>query len=451
MRIKFLSVIVSFLLVSVATTSCLDNDNNIEYSPDASIKAFAIDTIHGVTYNFTINQFGPDGIGEIYNQDSLPVGSDTIINRILISTLTTTSGIITSYNPVTKQDTLLNISDSLDLRKPITIKVWSLEAYANNGEGPIKQYNIKVNVHKQDPDSMQWVKMPVNMPGSGSASQKAIILKKDDKENIFVYTNNAAYKGEISTNGNVTWSTANRGALPLTALTSLVNFDGTLYATTGDKQVYQSTNGEDWTVNDVISGNVDILLAAFPTNSNNLNSEVAGLAGVIGGKFGITNKNVASWNISENTVPNEFPEYGNISSTVYLNPTNVQTGMLMGNNKNVNDTASIAWVSQDGMEWIPLPKNSSNSYCPKLTNPSIIHYNDALYAFGGPFSSFYKSTGGIAWHKADKKFWMPAEFKDRTDYSMVIGEANHIWIMWSNGEVWRGRLNKLGFARQLPQ
>ena len=58
MRIKFLSVIVSFFLVSFAVTSCLDTEE-IEYSPDATIHAFALDTIHGVNYKFTIDQLGP--------------------------------------------------------------------------------------------------------------------------------------------------------------------------------------------------------------------------------------------------------------------------------------------------------------------------------------------------------------------------------------------------------
>ena len=49
MRIKFLSVIVSFFLVSFAVTSCLDTEE-IEYSPDATIHAFALDTVHGVNY-----------------------------------------------------------------------------------------------------------------------------------------------------------------------------------------------------------------------------------------------------------------------------------------------------------------------------------------------------------------------------------------------------------------
>ena len=55
MRIKFLSVIVSFLIVSFALSSCLDSDDNYEFSSDATIHAFGIDTIHGKHYKFTID------------------------------------------------------------------------------------------------------------------------------------------------------------------------------------------------------------------------------------------------------------------------------------------------------------------------------------------------------------------------------------------------------------
>ena len=94
MRIKFRSVIVSFLIVSFALSSCLDSDDNYEFSSDATIHAFGIDTIHGKHYKFTIDQLNR----LIYNRDSLPVGSDTIIDRILIDTMTVT-GWITSGSP----------------------------------------------------------------------------------------------------------------------------------------------------------------------------------------------------------------------------------------------------------------------------------------------------------------------------------------------------------------
>ena len=68
-----------FFMVSFVITSCLDDDNNIEYSPDATIHAFALDTAVAFgSYKFTIDQLSR----EIYNEDSLPVHADTIIDKI---------------------------------------------------------------------------------------------------------------------------------------------------------------------------------------------------------------------------------------------------------------------------------------------------------------------------------------------------------------------------------
>ena len=135
MRIKFLSFIASFFMVSFVITSCLDDDNNIEYSPDATIHAFELDTIgYGVNYKFTIDQLSC----EIYNEDSLPVHADTIIDKILIKTLTTASGVVTMKDK-SGNDSVLNINDSIDLRNPLKIKVWSTEALAGISPNQTKE------------------------------------------------------------------------------------------------------------------------------------------------------------------------------------------------------------------------------------------------------------------------------------------------------------------------
>ena len=127
---KFLSIIASFFMVSFVITSCLDNDNEVNYSPDATIRAFELDTIgYGVNYKFTIDQVSR----LIYNVDSLPVNADTIINSILIKTLTTASGIVTMKDQ-NDQDSIVNINDSIDLTKYVNateknnflvLKVWA--------------------------------------------------------------------------------------------------------------------------------------------------------------------------------------------------------------------------------------------------------------------------------------------------------------------------------------
>ena len=137
MRIKFLSIIASFFMVSFVITSCLDNDNDVNYSPDATIHAFELDTIgYGVNYKFTIDQISR----LIYNVDSLPVNADTIINKILIKTLTTASGIVTMKDQ-SDQDSIININDSIDLLKYVNapeegkylvLKVWAPDMQTQN-------------------------------------------------------------------------------------------------------------------------------------------------------------------------------------------------------------------------------------------------------------------------------------------------------------------------------
>ena len=161
-------------MVSFVITSCLDDDNNIEYSPDATIHAFELDTIggYGVKYKFTIDQLSR----EIYNEDSLPVHADTIIDKILIKTLTTASGVVTMKDK-SGNDSVLNINDSIDLRKELIIKVWSTEALAGISPNQTKEYKIKVNVHKHDPDSLRWKYMDkINDQIQITGEQKSIIF-----------------------------------------------------------------------------------------------------------------------------------------------------------------------------------------------------------------------------------------------------------------------------------
>ena len=124
-------------MVSFVVTSCLNDDNNVEYSPDATIHAFELDTAGLGSYKFTIDQRQ----GLIYNADSLPVHADTIINKILIKTLTTASSVVTMKDQ-NDQDSIINLNDSIDLSKKLKIKVWSTEALAGTSPNQTKDYII---------------------------------------------------------------------------------------------------------------------------------------------------------------------------------------------------------------------------------------------------------------------------------------------------------------------
>ena len=136
MRIKFLSVIACFLLMSIAISSCLSSDDEYEVSSDATVHAFGLDTIHGKHYPFTIDQVKR----EIYNIDSLPVGSDTIIDSILIDTFYVT-GYVTSGNIT---DTILNINNYQNLTGAATVEGLKFKIYAADGL-TTRDYTLRIN------------------------------------------------------------------------------------------------------------------------------------------------------------------------------------------------------------------------------------------------------------------------------------------------------------------
>lgn len=453
MRIKFLSVIMSFLFVSFAITSCLDNDTNVDYSPDATIHAFGLDTVHGRHYKFTINQLS----GEIFNQDSMPVGSDTILDRILIDTLSTASGLVTMKNKE-DQDSIINIADSIDLsttkytqQKPLKVTVWAPDMIQK------KEYRIWVNVHQQDPDSLDWGKTRM-APNLVIGEQKAVILG----ERIFVFAkgnSTTVYTADIKDGRS--WNTVSLNSMPANfKLASLINFNEKLYVTTEDGNVYNTENGSTWTKDISLStGNVDMLLVAFPAPTGNNNLEnIVGISGIVteGGekKFTMTDKNATAWkeiDRDSQTVPTEFP-LTRLSSSVYNTISGVSTAILVGKteyNEEKNDTSTIVWSTEDGLTWYNMTA-VGNFNAPWMESPSIMYYNNQFYIFGSGFKSFYSSQNLLVWKPVMKKFLLPEALRDKeTDYSTVVDKNNFIWIMSGNpADVWRGRLNKLGFKRQ---
>ncbi len=431
MRIKSLAAVICLLLLSFSVSSCLKDDTNTNFSPNAVVMAFELDKVLGVNYIFTIDQLR----GQIYNQDSLPVGSDTIIDRILITKLSV-AGIATVRNSDNTQDSILNISDSLNLvgtmEKPFKFKVWAPDLLVH------KEYSLEVRVHQQQPDSLTWGENPwtTTFAPSITGIQKSVVLNNE----IFVYgPNSPVYKTDV-TNGK-TWSSATVNGLPNTELTSLIHSDNKLYATVANStDAYTSTDGINWTLanlgNDIVTfiAPISNIITAIKTVDN-----VEHFATTDG----------STWNIGE-VVPQNFPRE-NISSTASVTSTGVDNVMIVGNiiNPTENDTATVAWAYMVGQDWAPMVATTQTN-CPKLENPSIMYYGGSYYIFGKGFEAIYKSIEGRAWTKVESMFLLPKAIVGKeTDYSMVVGPNNFIWLMLSNpNEVWRGRLNRLGFIVQ---
>ncbi len=493
MRIKFLSIIASFFMVSFVITSCLDNDNDVNYSPDATIHAFELDTIgYGVNYKFTIDQISR----LIYNVDSLPVNADTIINKILIKTLTTASGIVTMKDQ-SDQDSIVNINDSIDLLKYVNatkhnnflvLKVWAPDMQTQN------EYKVNIRMHTMIPDSLSWGDKPIASNPIGVTTEKQKFVTLGDEILLFTQnSNNVVYSTTIPAgsptdhlNYGQSWDLKNANLPEGADVTSIIRFDEKLYLLANNK-VYNSTNGLAWAEDAVLNpsgATVSNLITSFSDSDGSNHKKINGIAGIVeinGKKYFSFAEKDATWEKDIDkltTVPAEFPS-NNLSADVYATESGILNAIVVGNTQDLDskkDTATVVWASEDGKAWIPMEIPSNNN-CPKLVDPSIIHYNDAFYICGKEnkddakgFQKFYTSPTLLVWKGVDRMFMLPGilppvkleggvtqypyseySFKGKeVNYTMVVDRNHYIWMVGGKGidKIWRGRVNKLGFLIQ---
>ncbi len=444
MRIKFLSVIVSFLIVSIAMSSCLDSDNNAEYSSDATVHAFGLDSVFGKHYKFSIDQLNR----LIYNKDSMPVGAnvDSVLGRILVDTFSVT-GWITAGSPT---DTLFKMSDSIDVRPAVNKPGQSgMEFIVHAADGTSsRKYYLDVRVHLQDPDSLVWRNMAVEGDVFSNTvttkPQRSVILNSE----LLVYTSNTVvYKTSIEPR-HYNWTQAAISTLPTDAkLTSVINFQEKLYMATESGDVYSSSNGITWDKMNGLSNNVVSLVATFPKNDlGNMSATLVGIQEDSQKKrYFCTTTDGLMWETRE-AVGDGFPTE-NIYYTALTTANGVDKVLAVGMPQAVSKITT-PWFSMNGNGWAEL-SNATGSFCPGMENPSILYYGGMFYCFGGKLDAIYSSIAGIAWQKVEKKFLLPEEFKNKGSYSMTVDKNNYIWIVFggnnTKNEVWRGRLNRLGF------
>lgn len=459
MKLNLLNIITSLFIVSCIATSCLGTDETVyEYSSDASITAFSIKdiatkidttingkdttltaTVTGTNYPFIIDQKQ----GLIYNADSLPVGTN--IKKVVPEI--SADGYVFI---VAETDSIWEEGDSLNFENPIQFKVMAMDGSYG------RVYTAKVNVHQQDPETMSWNKFNSNFD-KNIGKQKAVYLNQQ----IFVFAEQEEQIGVTIANqadGNQ-WTALQTIDIPTKAdYTSVIAWGESLFILASN-ELYTSTNGIQWT-KVTTEQKLNSLIASF-----DLTEENKKLIGITTDNLYTESTDGCTW-VSYGAIPSEFPQ-APYSFACYPLETNnkINRIVLMGQNNIKSDTTNVVWTQfASENEWIPLSMEDNPNSCPNLRNSSMIHYNNQLYVFGGPgkngasakaFEYFYTSNdNGIGWEKITKKVLFPQEFSTLYanadgDYSYIVDENHFLWIMWGKtGEVWRGRINRLGFVNQ---
>jgi hypothetical protein len=461
MKLRVLNIIFGLFMAACIATSCLDSDViEYEYSSDASITSFyivdsivtkekavvdGIDTtvskaVLGANYPFIIDQ----NRRLIYNADSLPVGTD--VSRVVVGITADTYGIYV----VAETDSLWEEGDSLNFEKPVQFRVVS-------ELGTLGQvYTAHIHVHQQDPNTLSWQKMESNFP-TGIKAQKAVLFN----DRMLVFAEQASQVALTQANVHespLSWSTLESIDIPVKAdYTSVMAWGEQLYIL-AENELYTSSNGLNWEKVNTTQSFSQLLGNIHTSNCQKIMA-------VDADNHYMESTDGTHWE-SYQDLPADFPRQ-NLSLTYYPLATNpsINRIVLLSDHAAESDTTSVVWTQLcDEHEWIPLTTGDESYLCPKMENPSIIHYDNQLYAFGGqgqdnglltPFGQFYVSDdNGISWSPATENMTFPAAFKDlyeeaEGNYSCIVDKNHFIWIIWSQtGEVWRGRVNKFGFDNQ---
>lgn len=469
MKIKFLPLIVVIFAATSIMTSCLDNDvEQITYTSETSITGFSlgtlkidrigkdkngndsayVDTLNCSSYPFTINQM----TREIENKDSLPYG--THIDKVITS-VTYDAGVL-GYRPKGfEHDSIWTSTDSIDFTEPVEFRVY---AYSN---AIGKAYTVKVNVHQQIPDTLAWKQFDYLFKAGTLSEQKAVyangkvyVFGKNGNDTHIEYTN-------VSDDNPNGW-TPIPDPIPANIDTySATAWAGNIYflAGTDSKQLYK-LNVEDETVThegteffDMLIGGNDAKYELYAVDKDGQN---------------VVYKE-GTWT-PDGTAHTQFqsgkPFFTHTVTASYNTSLTTTITLCYNQGTTANDTAALVFSRMsDEQKW---ETRMQNLPLPNLENVTMIYYDGKLYAFGGkydkaqiqPFSQFYCSTdNGLCWRPVTECMAFPSDFKDlynnthHKNYSCTVtpkleGETsrgNFIWIVWENGDISRGRINRLGF------
>jgi hypothetical protein len=427
--------IACLLGVCIGFGACVKgNDEDYEMNVSTVVTAFAIDTIYGTSYPFTIDQVNH----RIFNADSLPIGSEEIIDSIAITTFTS-SGIIASG----MLDSIFVAGQIADLTPAIIKPGMTFKIVANDGSR-WQEYTLQVNVHKEDPDEAKWKSM-LNLPTEFLDANYVTDLQmlKRGHELMVMLEGNLLMKADVSQSEYV-WETFVMEGLPEDAmLHSAVCFQGTLCIVTESGDIYTSEFGEYWEKNETLSGGVKSLLTAFSDKLTAIKEvEIDSLNFM--DSYSLTYSLDEPWIVGE-PVQAGFPT-GKVNSDTYISSTGVERAILVGDIDEPTDRI-VPWMSIDGDDWGGMTTNTEY-FCPLLSNPTVMFYNKFFYMVGSGLDVMYESMGGLVWGESVGKFQLPEEVSGHEYYAMIADEADFIWLLvigneGEDNQLWRGRLNKL--------
>lgn len=446
---KIVATLGCFVVAALLLTSCLDDETEYELTAYASITSFSINdietvvtattsegtdttyttTVTGSDYLFTIDHLA----GEVYNRDSLPVGTD-------VTKVTVNLGFEGYYAVRGEGDEAVAYSstDSIDFSSPVRFTI-----YATDGTSA-RPYYIRLNVHQTEADSLMWQRVEnTTFPGEKMQQQKA--LTKGGRLYVFAQSEEGLLVASTLLTDGVQWTDAvvAEGLQGEADCRSAVVLDGRFYLLASGK-LYVSEEGTDW------------VLATDEMDFSDMVAATDNMLYLRSGNKVIAGTPAEGWDTIQTVNTATFPHAPSVVKSVLSSNESITRTVLVGTTESETDSYAKVWVKLSN-ENVWTYYNDQTYGCPALQHLTVIGYDGRLYAFGGrglngndglqAFESIYTSTdGGVTWQRQRKVIGLPAELLGFDGYysCVVDEESNCIWIMCSgSGAVYKGRISRL--------
>ena len=439
------------LMLPFLASSCSEDSNLTTTSNDyCYIKSVVLGTVKrktntlntsfsASTFEMTINQRD----NTIENRDSLPYGS--LLNRV-IATIAFDGSSLAYREKGTEAWTSYNSTDSLDLTKPLELYLTS------NDNQSSRIYTLKVNVHQQEGDSLVWKQCDTGNEALTSLNDmkvfvlnnKLTVLGKKGADIVLVE------RSDFETEG--TWEETATTDLPATVdLQTLRMQEGILYLSTTDGQILSSTDAKAWeSVGTTYSAGLTLIEKTKDFFYVISEGKLLRSLDAATWEEDLLDTDAAQLPVSE--IRALSVEQANGNSRIILVGQTEGSGNAVVWNKMWNDSEK-----EEDAEWMFFPISPDNRIpCPRLNHFNLLPYDGNCIAFGGTsvdgeheaLDAIYISKDyGITW-RPNNGLHLPKELKGTEGcITSTVDENNFIWII-TNAQVWRGRLNRLGFAQQ---
>lgn len=457
-KIKTIALLLSAVCIM---TSCLgDNDVDTTTYDDAAVSSFTLGSLKA--YLHTTSSKGTDSIysvsvtgskykvyidqlkNEIYNVDSLPLGTD--MKHVLVTVNAKNSGIPVLKSITSDSISVFGSTDSLDFSVERELQVFSLSRQYK------RSYKVNLVAHKEVADSFVWTKMPESSQIAAYDNVSATAFMG----NIFVIgaKGTSAEFIKTATNDGKSWSAVSFPT-QLTAEAKMVELGDELIVTDAET-IYSTYDGNAWTSKEA-KGIKQVL--------GYCNGELYALS--TDGTLMVSTDDAKTWKAEELDNSKALMPTVCCNTSVNATITNAEVSriILIGNrdeNVYAQDKTAMIWTKivdagypQQQMWSYQKFEEYNKKYLPCMENLCVINYCGGMLAIGGKgtgnssvkaYGKLYFSTdNGITWDE-DKRFVLPSGFATGKAV-MTVDENNFIWILsTTTGQVWRGRLNELGWA-----